>query len=72
MKRHTALDPTIAIIERLLMSRAGTVAVGDAPYLDHTPIGYQRYRKRSFIPFKDEADQALTATHSQRLVDVWR
>jgi len=71
MKRHgTALDPTIAIIERLLLSRAGTVAAGDLPYLDHTPIGYQRYRKRSFVNFKSpEQDQAYRDSFA-RLVEV--
>jgi hypothetical protein len=55
---HTGLDTTAVTLERLMMSRAGQVQEGDAPYLDHVPIGYQRYRKRSFIPFKDEADKA--------------
>jgi len=55
---HTGLDTTAVILERLMLSRAGQVQEGDAPYLSHVPIGYQRYRKRSFIPFKDEADKA--------------
>jgi hypothetical protein len=55
---HTGLDTTAVILERLMLSRAGQVQEGDAPYLDHVPIGYQRYRKRTFIPFKDEADKA--------------
>lgn len=42
-------DPTAVILERLMLSRAGTVAPGDADYLDHMPIGYRRYRKRSFV-----------------------
>ncbi len=59
MKAHrTGLDTTAVIVERLMLSRAGQVAEGDAPYLDHTPIGYQRYRKRSFVNFKDEAEKA--------------
>ena len=41
-----------------MLSRAGQVQEGDAPYLDHVPIGYQRYRKRSFVAFRDEADKA--------------
>lgn len=50
---QVALDPTAVILERLMLSRAGTVADGDADYLDHVPIGYQRYRKRTFVPLKD-------------------
>ena len=34
------------------------MAEGDAAYLDHMPVGYQRYRKRSFVNFKDEAEKA--------------
>lgn len=48
-QHHVALDTTAVILERLMLSRAGQVAKGDAAYLDHMPIGYQRYRKRSFV-----------------------
>lgn len=41
-----------------MLSRSGQVAAGDAPYLDHMPIGYQRYRRRSFVDFKDDAEKA--------------
>jgi hypothetical protein len=59
MKAHdTGLDTTAVIIERLMLSRAGEVADGDKPYLDHMPIGYQRFRMRSFVNFKDEAEKA--------------
>ncbi|MBP6514312.1 MAG: amidohydrolase family protein [Steroidobacteraceae bacterium] len=60
MKQHkVALDPTAVILERLMMSRAGTVNDGDADYLDHVPIGYQRYRKRTFVTIATaEDDQA--------------
>jgi Amidohydrolase family len=58
MKAHnTGLDTTAVIVERLMMSRAGQVAEGDSAYLDHVPIGYQRYRKRSFVNFKDDAEK---------------
>lgn len=50
-----ALDPTAVILERLMLSRAGTVAPGDAAYLDHMPIAYRRYRKRSFVDLKTPA-----------------
>jgi hypothetical protein len=55
---HTGLDTTAVILERLMLSRSGQVNPGDQPYLDHMPIGYQRYRKRSFVNFKDAADEA--------------
>lgn len=56
--RNVGLDTTAVIVERLMLSRAGQVAEGDLPYLDHTPIGYQRYRRRSFVKFKDDAEKA--------------
>jgi len=67
---HTGLDTTAVILERLMLSRAGQIQEGDAPYLDHVPIGYQRYRKRSFIPFKDEADKARYEKAFARLMET--
>jgi hypothetical protein len=55
---HTALDTTTVIVERLMLSRTGTVAAGDAAYLSHMPIGYRRYRMRTFVPLRDAAEDA--------------
>ena len=55
-KDGIALDPTAIILERLMLSRAGEVNAGDADYLDHMPIGYQRYRKRSFVTINSPED----------------
>lgn len=49
-EKRIALDTTSVILERLMLSRAREVADGDADYLSHMPIGYQRYRKRTFVP----------------------
>lgn len=58
-QNKVALDTTAVILERLMLSRAGQVADGDTDYLDHMPIGYQRYRKRSFVnAATPEADRA--------------
>jgi imidazolonepropionase-like amidohydrolase len=57
MHEHgTALDTTAVILERLMLSRAGEVQPGDQPYLEHMPIGYQRYRKRTFVPLDQPGD----------------
>jgi imidazolonepropionase-like amidohydrolase len=57
--KGAALDTTAMTLERLMLSRQGEVPEGDAPYLDHVPVGYQRYRKRSFVPLtKPQADAA--------------
>jgi len=59
---HIAHDPTAVILERLMLSRAGTVQPGDVDYLDHMPIAYQRYRRRTFVtihtPAEDDAYRA--------------
>jgi hypothetical protein len=68
--RHTGLDTTAVIVERLMLSRAGQVEEGDAPYLDHVPIGYQRYRKRTFVPFKNEADLARYDKGFQKVMET--
>jgi imidazolonepropionase-like amidohydrolase len=71
MKRHkVALDTTTVILERLMLSRAGTVQAGDADYLDHVPIGYQRYRKRSFVPLKDAAEDARYQAAFKRILET--
>jgi Amidohydrolase family len=71
MKSHqVGLDTTAVIVERLMLSRAGQVAEGDAPYLDHMPIGYQRYRRRSFVNFVDEAEKARYEAAFAKVLDV--
>jgi len=52
-ERDIALDTTEVILERLMLSRAGSVLPADAPYLSHMPIAYQRYRQRTFVPGLD-------------------
>jgi hypothetical protein len=68
--RGIGLDTTAVIVERLMMSRAGEVAAGDAPYLDHMPVGYQRYRKRSFVAFKDEVEKMQYEKAFAKVIDT--
>lgn len=71
MKEHKiALDTTMVILERLLASRAGQVQEGDAAYLDHMPIGYQRYRKRSFVEFKNQAEDQAYLRSVDKLLEL--
>ncbi|MDB5672188.1 MAG: amidohydrolase [Alphaproteobacteria bacterium] len=73
MRSHgTSLDTTSVILERLMLSRAGTVADGDSDYLDHMPIGYQRYRKRTFVPLRDKAEDERYRRAFARLIDTMR
>jgi Amidohydrolase family len=67
---HTGLDTTAVIVERLMLSRAGQVIEADAPFLDHMPIGYQRYRKRSYVSFKDDAEKASYDRAFAKVVDT--
>ncbi|HEX7849792.1 MAG TPA: amidohydrolase family protein [Sphingomonas sp.] len=61
-QRGVALDTTAVILEQLMLSRAGQVPPGQEDFLSHMPIGFQRYRKRSFVTLKDAAeDQAYRA-----------
>jgi hypothetical protein len=66
--RHASLDTTDMILERLMLSRSGEVQEGDRAYLDHVPIGYQRYRKRSFVTLDSPAaDQAYRTSFDKVL-----
>ncbi len=57
MQSHkVALDTTVGLLEQLMLSRAGEVQVGQRDFLSHMPIGFQRYRKRSFVQIKSPAD----------------
>lgn len=57
MQAHrTSLDTTTSIIERLMLSRAGVGGPADDAWLDHMPIGYARYRKRTYVTLKDKAE----------------
>jgi hypothetical protein len=62
MKTHdVGLDTTTSIVEQLMMSRAGEIPENAAAYLDHMPIGYLRYHKRSYVTFKDAGEEARYA-----------
>jgi len=69
-ERGIAQDTTAVILERLMLSRAGTVAPGDRAYLDHMPIGYQRYRKRSFVDIPDEQTDRQYREAFRRILDT--
>lgn len=65
MREHgIALDTTAVILERLMLSRAGS---GDAPgvspggehFLEHMPVSYRRFRYRTYVPdLTPEVDRA--------------
>lgn len=73
MKQHgTGLDTTMVLQERLSTSRSGQTAEGDAAYLDHMPISYQRYRKRTFVPIADSERDAAYFAARDKMLDLMR
>jgi hypothetical protein len=66
------LDTTTVILERLMLSRAGVVQPGDAPYLSHMPIGYQRNRKRTFAILEKPSDDAAYQAGFQKILQVMK
>ncbi len=55
-----------------MLSRAGEIPPGDHAYLDHMPIGYQRYRKRTFVPLDAPGDDAAYREAFEILLAVIR
>ncbi len=65
-----ALDTTAVILEQLMLSRAGQVPPGQEDFLSHMPIGFQRYRKRSFVTVKDAGEDAAYQTGFAKVLEV--
>jgi hypothetical protein len=71
MKRKgIALDTTAVILEQLMLSRASAVPPGQEDFLSHMPIGFQRYRKRSFVALKTAADDEAYRTGFAKVLEV--
>lgn len=68
--RKVALDPTAVIVEQLMLSRAGQVPPGQEDFLGHMPIGFQRYRKRSFVTLADKAQDAAYHSGFAKVLDT--
>ena len=69
-ENDVGIDPTAVILERLMLSRAGETPAGDVDYLDHMPIGYQRYRKRTFVSLPTEQVDQEYQDGFQRVLDT--
>lgn len=67
---HVSLDTTASALEQLMLSRSGEIQPGDAAYLSHMPIAYQRYRKRSFVSNSSAAEVRAWRAAYQKLLDV--
>ncbi|MGI4818992.1 MAG: amidohydrolase family protein [Janthinobacterium lividum] len=70
---NMALDVTAVTLETLMMSRAGEVPPMAAAFIDHMPIGYQRYRRRAFVDINTpEADAAYRGGFAKILETIKR
>lgn len=70
VERGVGLDTTLVIIEQLMLSRARTVIPAHEPIIDHMPAGYRRYRKRTYLPFRTEADLTAYDVAFRRLTEI--
>lgn len=68
--RGTALDTTAVILELLMLSRAGEMPEFARDYADHLPIGYQRYRKRTYVPLGGAEDDAAYRSGFAKVLEV--
>lgn len=69
-QRGVALDTTAVILEQLMMSRAGQVPIGQEDFLSHMPIGFQRYRKRSFVTIANKAEAAAYQSGYEKMLET--
>jgi imidazolonepropionase-like amidohydrolase len=67
---HVALDTTAVALEQLMLSRAREVEPGDRAFLDHMPIDFQRYRRRSFVTINSRSDDAAYKAGFEKLLEV--
>lgn len=71
MKKHgTALDTTIAAMERLNTQRNGVTPPGDHLHLDHMPLMFQRGRRRDFLKIPDEKTDREHFAARDKLVEM--
>jgi hypothetical protein len=64
-QHHTALDPTMAIHNRLLLGRPGKAAPLDADWLDHMPVSTQRSRRSAALDIKPASYPSYEASWSK-------
>jgi len=67
--RNTALDPTLAIFQALLLARPGKTVPNDAPWLEHMPGPVQRSRRQAIVDVKP-ADYGAYEASWRKLQEV--
>lgn len=70
--RGVAVEPTIAIHEAGMLGRDGQIPVGQASYLAHMPIGYQRDAKQAWFAVDGAQDDSDYRAAFVKLMDTLR
>lgn len=66
----TAMDPTLAIHERLMLSRNGEIAPGALDYVDHMPPNEQRGLKVALAQIADSEEDKAYREAYQKIVET--
>lgn len=69
VQNNTAIDPTLAIHEVLMLSRNGEVWAGTKDFIDHMPPNEQRGYKVAMAQIADEAEDNAYREAYQKIVD---
>ncbi len=72
VENGTAIDPTLAIHEALLLGRNGEVRAGAVDWIDHMPVGVQRDAKVAWADIATEADDIAYRAAWDRIIDTIR
>jgi len=71
MKQHrTSMDTSASTLEQLMLSRAGQVSDWHRDFIEHLPIGYQRYVKRTYVPLAKAGDDEAYRKAFRKMLDV--
>jgi len=70
LANETAMDPTLAIHERLMLSRNGEVTPGALDYVDHMPPNEQRSLKVALAQIADDEEDKAYREAYDRIVET--
>jgi hypothetical protein len=70
--RGVAVEPTIAIHEAGMLGRDGQIPVGQASYLEHMPIGYQRDARQAWFAMDGADDDMEYRAAFVKIMDTLR
>lgn len=71
-EHKVAVEPTIAIHERLLLNRGGRMPKGMADFFAHMPVGYQRNAMQAWTDMSAPGDADAYAAAFEKLLETLR